>query len=283
MSSIFHYCTIESLKEILRNKTLRLADIRKSNDSGEIDFLFDSYCDYLSRTSNNSAESVFKVNKLRMDKKLQFQNTVFLVSCFSRKEDDLHMWSCYGNKGACLEFDRDALEKHIGKIRVGVPIENSRTYPDVTAGSSVLKLVDVCYRNRNTISSYFAQSKLDGDEEFHELFKRSPEFKSDFFASEEEVRIIHCHIFDPISNDQNYLSLTDDFGKVEDRIFFKSISDDIFQHKLAIDIPIPMGLIKSITIGPNSTITEHDVEEILFINGVKKHTVGVGRSNGSFR
>lgn len=32
MNTIFHYCTVESLKEILKNKTLRLADIRKSND-----------------------------------------------------------------------------------------------------------------------------------------------------------------------------------------------------------------------------------------------------------
>ena len=117
MNTIFHYCTVESLKEILKNKTLRLADIRKSNDSKEIDFLFDSYCEYVLETNKHSNEALFRVNCLKRDTIIQIQNTVFLVSCFSKKEDDLHMWSCYGNKGVCLEFDRDALEQYIKKIR----------------------------------------------------------------------------------------------------------------------------------------------------------------------
>lgn len=43
MGSLYHYCTIDTLKAILENKTLRLSDISKSNDSKEINFLFDEY------------------------------------------------------------------------------------------------------------------------------------------------------------------------------------------------------------------------------------------------
>lgn len=283
MNSIFHYCTVESLKEILKNKTLRLADIRKSNDSKEIDFLFDSYCEYVLKTNHFSNDAFLKVNRLKTNKKYQFQNTVFLVSCFSKNEDNLHMWSCYGNKGVCLEFDRDALEEYIKKIRNGVSSKTIKNHPNITAGTPVLKLVDVDYRNQESISAYFAQKAFNNNEEFHELFKDSPKFKSDFFISEKEVRIIYCHIFDARSNDPNFLSLTDNSGKIKDNIFFKSVSDDKFQHKMVVDIPITMDLIKSITIGPNSTITRQDVEEILFINGVKKHMIGVGKSNGTFR
>lgn len=280
---IFHYCTVESVKEILKNKTLRLADIRKSNDSKEIDFLFDSYCEYVLNTNNFSNEAVLKVNRLKTDKKIQFQNTVFLVSCFSKKEDNLHMWSCYGNKGVCLEFDRGALEKYIGKIRAGCSPKIINENPNITFGIPVLKLVDVDYRNQTTISSYFEEKEFKGNDAFLELFRESPRFKSDFFASEEEVRIIYCHIFDSITNDANFLVLVNDSEAMGKQIYFKSISDRNFQHKIVIDIPITMNLIKSITIGPNSTITEQDIEEILFINGVEKHTIGIGKSSGTYR
>lgn len=283
MNTIFHYCTVESLKEILKNKTLRLADIRKSNDSKEIDFLFDSYCEYVLETNKHSNEVLFRVNCLKRDKIIQIQNTVFLVSCFSKKEDDLHMWSCYGNKGVCLEFDRDALEQYIKKIRAGCSIAALKENPNVTFGTPVLKLTDVNYHNIKTISSYFYKKKLKDDDAFFELFRESPTFKSDFFKSEEEVRLIYCHIFNPVKNNENFLVLIDDSKHMEKQIYFKSISDSKFQHKMAVDIPIAMNLIKSITIGPNSTISEQDIEEMLFINGLEKYTIGIGKSKGTYR
>lgn len=283
MNTIFHYCTVESLKEILKNKTLRLADIRKSNDSKEIDFLFDSYCEYVLETNKHSNEALFRVNCLKRDTIIQIQNTVFLVSCFSKKEDDLHMWSCYGNKGVCLEFDRDALEQYIKKIRAGCSIKTLKENPNVTFGTPVLKLTDVNYHNTKTISSYFDEKKFKDDDAFFELFRESPTFKSDFFASEEEVRIIYCHIFDPLKNGMNFLVLIDDSEHMEKQIYFESISNSKFQHKMVVDIPITMSLIKSITIGPNSTISEQDIEEMLFINGLEKHTIGIGKSKGTYR
>ena len=40
---IYHYCTSETLKAILEYRTLRLSDIKKSNDSKEINYLFEQY------------------------------------------------------------------------------------------------------------------------------------------------------------------------------------------------------------------------------------------------
>lgn len=283
MNTIFHYCSVESLKEILKNKTLRLADIRKSNDSKEIDFLFVSYCEYILETNKQSNEALFRVNCLKRDKKIQIQNTVFLVSCFSKKEDDLHMWSCYGNKCVCLEFDRDALEQYIKKIRAGCSIKTLKEYSNITFATPVLKLTDVNYHNTKTISSYFDEKKFKDDDAFFELFRESPSFKSDFFASEEEVRIIYCHIFNSVKNDENFLVLIDDSEHMKEQKYFKSISNSEFQHKMVMDIPITMDLIKSITIGPNLTISEQDIEEMLFINGLEKHTIRIDKSKGTYR
>ena len=50
---------------------------------------------------------------------------------------------------------------------------------------------------------------------------------------------------------------------------------------MIIDIPIPLSLIKSITIGPDSSLTEQDMKEILFIYGISN--VEVKKSRGIFR
>lgn len=36
---IYHYCTLSTLESILSNRTLRLSDITKSNDSAELTWL----------------------------------------------------------------------------------------------------------------------------------------------------------------------------------------------------------------------------------------------------
>lgn len=283
MSYIYHYCTVESLKEILKNRTLRLSDIRKSNDSKEIDYLFDSYCEYIKKSGDYSPNTMVRTNFLNREKTNQLKNTVFLVSCFSKKDDDLHMWSCYGNKGVCLEFDREELQKHINKIRHGVSSEILSVYPNLKVTSLALQLVDVKYYSQSELEKCFEKNKYDFNEEFYELFKNSPTIKSDFFECEEEVRIIYYHIFDGTPNDINFLVLTDDDGNINKRIYFKSTSDSKYQHKLVADIPIPMSLISSITIGPNSSITNQDLEEIFFANGIEKYTIAINKSKGSYR
>ena len=49
---------------------------------------------------------------------------------------------------------------------------------------------------------------------------------------------------------------------------------------MVIDIPIDLSLIKSITIGPNSTLTEQDINELLFIHGIG---ISVKKSSGTLR
>lgn len=283
MKNIYHYCTVESLKQILKNKTLRLSDIRKSNDSKELDFLFDSYCEYLLKTDDYSDSAKLKVNALKYDKKIQFENTVFLVSCFSKKPDDLHMWSCYGNKGVNIEFDKKALKKHLNRIRVGVPHETRKEWPSITSGTPVLEMAEVEYKNEKTISEYFKKNFSNDSEDFFQLFKNSPKIKSDFFACEKEIRVIYCYISSPDSDKTNFLSYTDDFGNIKGQIPFDSTCNGEYQHKMVLDIPIPVGLIKSITIGPNSTATKEDIGELLYINGIDKYSIEIKKSKGSYR
>lgn len=260
----------------MQYKTLKLSDIRKSNDSKEIEFLFDEYYKWILHQNNYSSNAEHNVFVTKIDQKIQLDNTTFLVSCLSRNEDDLHMWSCYGNKGVSIEFDNDGLKKYLNCIRVGaIEIPDAR----VTSETPVLKVSDVCYYDSQSISNYFSSKNLNGIDDFSKILDEYPTVKSKFFECEKEVRIVYIYINNPMEK-INYLSKTDNKGNPLEKVYFKSISNADFQHKMVIDIPIDLSLIKSITIGPNSTLTEQDINELLFIHGID---ILVKKSSGTLR
>lgn len=284
MGYLYHYCTIETLKAIIENKTLRLSDISKSNDSKEIDFLFDEYCKWVLKKGQNSDTSRLYSSSTNHFKSEQMDNTTFLVFCFSSKKDDLHMWSCYGNEGVSIKFNKDKLDNYINThIGLGISEKIKTSIPDLQSSPIKLELKKVNYYSKNSIAKYFDENKLDGNiDDFKKIFKDSPFCKSDFFKCEKETRLVYTHIHDVNStNNVNYLSLLDN-DKVTDKIYFEYISTDKYLHKMIIDLPIETNLIESIMLGPNCKLTKKDIKELLLINGIYDD-IEVDRSKGSYR
>ena len=277
MGKIFHYCTVETLKCILQNTSLRLSDIRKSNDSKEIAFLFEEYMKWVLHKNGYSEVSAHNMKVLAIEQKIQLENTVFMVFCLSGKEDDLHMWSCYGNRGVSIEFESEELDDYIKKIRVGMTKEQKES--KLPSGALVLEFRIVEYfGEKNPIEDYFVSKKLTGVDDFKTILDESPFIKSDFFEDEDESRIVYTY-YTSAPPAVNNLSLTDDDGNVKELINFKSAASAEYQHKMVIDIPIDINLIKSVRIAPNSTLSVQDVEELFFIYGIKD--INVMSSSGS--
>ena len=281
MGSLYHYCTVETLKAIIENKTLRLSDISKSNDSKEIDFLFDEYCKWVINSKDNQNDSLMYANSIKFFKKEQLDCTTFLVLCFSRKEDDLHMWNCYGNEGVSIEFDEDNLKDYF-KNTIGVGVDEELNEKIVNLKSSPIKmeLKDVKYYNSKTIVNYFKDRRLNSNvKDFSKIINDSPFCKNKFFKCEKEVRLVFVWIHN--SELPNYLSFLDR-GIIKEKICFKSISNDKYSHKMVIDIPIQTKLIKSIRLAPNCKMTIKDIKELLFINGIEDD-IEIQNSSGTYR
>ena len=105
---VYHYCSVDAFINIINNKTLRFSDIMKSNDSKEIEFLWEKYFEYaLSVASNKEYAKIV----LRHFKDEQLKNNVFLALCLSKKDNDLHMWNCYANEGVSIGFNYEKLLK----------------------------------------------------------------------------------------------------------------------------------------------------------------------------
>ena len=267
MSSIYHYCTVESFKSILENKTIRLSDISKSNDPNEIKFIYNEYIDWIIRKNKNSKnKNIFK-KLLKKNKSFSndIKNVTFFVSCFSKKDDDLHMWNCYGNKGVCIEFDREKLEEHIKLFQF-----NNGTKKPINQSDNKfnqLTMEDVVYCAEKTLDTIF-KNNFSGLENIDDsiLFELSPICKNKFFECEKEVRIIYRFIEEKINNldfknDLNYLI----YKKTNEKVYFKSITTENYLHKMVLDIPIEMNLIKGIKIGPNCSLSVKDICELLFV------------------
>lgn len=281
MKSLYHYCTVETLKAIIENKTLRLSDISKSNDSKEIDFLFDEYCKWVLTSKENQNNSPIYANSIKFFKKEQLDSTTFLVLCFSRRKDDLHMWNCYGNEGVSIEFDEDSLKNYFkNTVGVGINEELKNKIIDLKSSPIKIELKDVKYYNNETILKYFEDKELNSNvSDFSKIFYDSPFCKNMFFECEKEVRLVFACMYNRKMS--NYLSLLDG-DNVKDEIYFKSISNDKYSHKMVIDIPIQTKLIKSIRLAPNCKMTIKDIKELLFINGIEDE-IEVHISSGSYR
>ncbi len=273
METLYHYCSAEILRAILSNKTLRLSDVRKSNDSKEIEFLFNEYCKWIGRDSEDSEAARHNADVMRIDVRTQLKNTVFLTCCLSKNKDDFHMWKCYGDGEVCIGFDRDKLESYLQEhIRIGM----NHMMPDYLIDTLALKLRDVDYFDESSIGAYFSSKGLNGWDDFIQLYRESPFVKSSFFQNENEVRIVYIYYKDP--NLPNHLSFTDANGRLEKEIKFSSTFDKKHPNKMIIDIPIDSNLIESITIGPNCKLKESDIEEMAFIYGVPE--IDIRRSYG---
>lgn len=130
--NIYHYTTIEALKSIVENRTLRLTDYRFLNDPQEIVYCIepinkilekydqeDEFIVDLKRIVNNIKNNIYDFvastiseqgeKKFKKDKNKKGHMYVFSLT---RKEDHLDMWSMYGKTGCRLKFnDKQLIDK----------------------------------------------------------------------------------------------------------------------------------------------------------------------------
>lgn len=275
MSTIYHYCSIESFKKIIQNKTLKFTDIIKSNDKAEIVYLWEKYYKYINDTSKNNAAT----SALKYEIRNQLEQTVFLVLCFTKEPDALHMWNRYADSGVCIGFDYDVLKKWSRKICYYNPLSGQ-----LQNGATCTELMEVEYYDCQNIEEYVAH-QCQGVEfvtdAFQKVFLKAPFVKSDFWKMEEEIRmVIKIFMFNTDSNILEYVD-NEHFSKVDVKL--ESGANKNFPHVIYATIPFPDTMLTSITIGPNCGLTENDIRQILYINGLGNASININRSRGSSR
>ena len=300
---IYHYCTLEAFCQIITRKELRLADVRKTNDSAEqnwIFYIFKEYWDVMKRnlkqlSEENQAGEAEQPNHTQylaaleelkrrsqsQDEKVLFdsifhmlqKNYVGCAACFSTKADLLSQWRGYADDGAGIAIGfRSAMFRDFVE-------EASKSGHLVSFGKVVYELsrqMDYSQTIMTKILEEVAQLPDQTEDalspQLHgilDLWGESLFFKHASFKEEREWRFI---VNDHRLNTE--LSQTDIYGRgcrVKPRKFYVRNADLVSYRNFGFESAKKP--ILKITIGPKCQASVSDVQMLLQDNGLKGVTV----------
>lgn len=319
VNSIYHYCSMDTFMAIIKNKTIRLSDLNKTNDYMEkrwankfiVDVLKNKLIEYAidmnleedywyDEESNTHLEYYEK--EIR---RVLYNETPILITCFSEERDKLSQWRAYGNdgKGISIGFNKRVIniltkDKNIKvekviydekkqKQRLGEIIDGAIIYIKKMFESDIVKV-------SNNFNEYFI-------EEFDVFCEVLIDYigqvgciiKNLAFSEEKEIRII----YNPNMHDREILG---DIEFDEAKKYFsdaKQIKEytinplnfnyrneqliafcDVDFSKL-----IYKKLINEIIIGPKSRLRESDIYYFLLANGFDANNINIIKSDATYR
>lgn len=205
--SLYHYTTLEGLKGIVENKSLRLTDYRFLNDPQEIQYCMEKAEEVLSQYDEkneiivelkriilNIKKGLFdyvqmgkdaqgNIESVRMPNIKGFLYILSLTMC----ADDLALWSMYGRNGYRIKFDNFKLMINILMSCLGMDLETNKNIPNFNFGH-------VSYRNdSNTLKGFLdfiiENKTIDDPNNIINFFALQ---KDPIYSYEKEYRVCLC-------------------------------------------------------------------------------------------
>lgn len=314
---LYHYCSLSTFLTIVRNQTLRLSDVLKSNDSLERkyiiaeleDLIVNSLLESISNhtdTVQHSSESkryYSMLIKKSLAEHIAFYDDSFTVShvmCFSKDKDLLSQWRGYGDdgKGVAIGFSRMTLEKYFGNKQYIELADIQYGCPSFAFQKSLCDLIKRIY---DQIQSYPGEIEGYISSTCHEIVCRlflldGLKYKKEAFREENEVRLMTKIPLESMGYlTQEYIggfkdelqkeimpfTLSYDFAARNNKI--TSYFDIHFGGK-DIDPKITREFIKSIIIGPKANVSVQELSHVLRMTvGMDVNEAFIKKSDCSYR
>ncbi|MFL0267939.1 DUF2971 domain-containing protein [Candidatus Clostridium radicumherbarum] len=306
---VYHYCSLDTFYAIGINKTIRLSDITKSNDSMEIMWVTKFIKDIFMNTFDNEKTEYFKKNypssvfeELINHYQIDFFDETkriysYYVCCFSEIGDVLSQWRGYADdaKGVAIGFDGNLLSS-IGYNAKYDPINTQALYFDKVEYSDrahkqiVKKASEQLIKDLKPIAKKYTIDCVDKIRQesmkpfnscFLKLFNKAIFIKNPFFKEEKEYRI--CQWLDNRNNEPQVESIILNSGIHFDKFSFQNRGGKLVSY---FDLNFSKSsdeFVKEIVIGPKAKITKSDVKRFLFNNGINIDDSKILYSNGTYR
>lgn len=301
---LYHYCSLDTFYNIMKNQSIWLSDVTKSNDSKELV--------WATRQCKIAVIKKFLEYSDRMKANNDFINTRFLdfhkitdqfqsidtsksvkswVFCLSEKGDNLGQWRGYADDGkgisigfnrnyfrsklAPIEFQMDHMYYIFDKIQYGEFDASELLEPDyieILTTSCDYEKLESCFKQMMAYSIILA-----------------PLYKNAAFEEEAEWRIIFwIHTSELAKGNVPSINL---WGNPDERLeiidySFVAKNNTLISH-IELKIKEMKSAIVSVTIGPKSNLTELDVKLFLvslgLLHDVNDESIKVSRSSASYR
>lgn len=251
---VYHYCSVDTFFNIIKNSSMWLSDIEKSNDYQECvrcrEFVNKGIEEYLKDDVETLEEwstwYEFGVNS-------NFSMKTFCV-CFSESKDKLSQWRGYAQdgKGIAIGFDKEVLEElnQISKFHVAfgkVIYDNPQEYVQGIIADNIEKLKYKKVRN--------VAVELSGNYKMQFPFVKNPGFEE-----EKEWRAVVCSSIGHhnIPSSENIL-----FSKVK----YRTANNKLIPYIEMNFEKVKQSIIKEIFIGPKSEVEIEDIVNLLSFYG----------------
>lgn len=313
---IYHYCSLDTFLNIVKNRTIRLSEIGKSNDYMETKWLLNYFEEEVIRQYNmhpfiesgglisglDDIDTLRFLIKNETHKLINKNDQLFYAACFSEKGDKLSQWRAYADdaKGISIGF-------------------NSYILKDIANIDELMKLKKIIYPNEqvpNEISEfsksflvniYSALQNRDVNGIFHNdyssslfimlssslLFQNSIFFKNPAFEEEEEWRLV---LDDELTKDGTDWGdwydreaeeplVYESFGKCFPKgLQFKCSNDNLISFLDLSFKGFEDNLISNIFIGPKSKVDEDDLYQLLSYYGYQQEKeIKIEKSKSTYR
>ena len=285
--TIYHYCSLDTLINIFKNKTLRLSDVNRLNDKLETKALMGLVKQRIIEKMLKVVQGKYLIYGMPNDSAVKYivetainqlqlkNNSMLYVTCFSGEEDLLSQWINYGDngKGVAIGFNFDYfnfISNQYDELQFNKVHYADKGIDDLVLEKYSTLIFEQIYDAMKDDCLYGILTNPNGRNLLDKLNRESifEEFifdKHNSFKAENEYRLV----FNPQKTKENYFEEIDKNELKElfsNNIQFKSIGNNIISYlDLHIDEFSKKGdeLLNKIILGPNCNASEGDVVLLL--------------------
>lgn len=295
---IYHYCSVETFKKIITNKTLRFSDVAKTNDSAEIRWITEYIETVFNEEYDKAMEKVafsesckkydllkyfHKFNETYFNQALYGKEKFFwfYALCFSLEGDMLSQWRGYADdgRGFSIGFNREKfaeystsgfklLSIHSGDVEydkekhINIVRENIQELFDDL--NSDIEKNDLCHEG---ILHIYKKC-------FQRLLEKSVFIKNPFFYEEKEWRM--CVWTYKEFGDPSKVLLVNNGVPEQYDLNYHTRNNEIVSF---FDLKFASDTIKRIILGPKNKTDLSDLAMFLKSNGIE---CSIDKSEGTY-
>ena len=310
---LYHYCGLDKFYNIIKNNSIWLSDLTDTNDSKELIWVKEAaervVTPYIQeKIQPGDTDEFYRHEYVKAFLNLVGRQVFCWGFCLSEKDDNLGQWRGYGDDGTgvCIGFDFKALDELMLKREV------------VRTSGPILTLGKICYKTKEEMNKALREraQNIVSDEEKRakirnlvdatklvlngsgiesskvQLLPKTEEsiavtivamtvfpfYKSEGFEEEAEHRIVFSIPREKFSIEKLEKYQWGSKLKFKE---FKFNEETLVSH-LDIEFVDMKDVIKSITIGPKSKLTEQEVELILRWYGVYSDNIEIKKSAATY-
>lgn len=251
---VYHYCSVDTFLNIIKNSSIWLSDIAKSNDYQECIGCREIVDMGIKEYFRDDAEALKAWNTCYEQGVYSNSAMATFCACFSESKDKLSQWRGYAQdgKGIAIGFDREILEElnQISEYHVAfgkVIYDNPQEYVQGIIADNIKKLE---YKGIGHVAH-----ELSGNYRMKFPFVKNPGFEE-----ENEWRAVVCSSIGHynIPSSDNIL-----FSKVKYRATINKLIPYIEMNFEK----VKQSIIKKIFIGPKSEVEVEDIVNLLCFYG----------------